>query len=319
MRRLLVSFTLAIGIILPGKFVLALAPRQVYLYQLSGLKLYVWVGQGLTLNFLPAHLVVKFASLGHPGQFTLSSDGSLCPLPTEEAKNTCANTGADVLFTRVIGPKPLEFPGLQASADGSTQLSLIVQTSDGEKKAVPVELVPGKGQPEYGEIDILPDSQRPAPLLAPASTSRPTPLPIQLPPRTIQQPVLPSTSTPRTVLAPSILTQKAEQPHPQLQAVLPSNSDLSRTRSSANQERSLANSIAPSRLSSSINDANAAAFGLLVANQKRQIKPGTSVWDAVLRAITRLRHGSSREEAAQQAKLKMSVLNQLIAWGQNRP
>ncbi len=313
MRRLIVSLTVAIGSILRGKFALALAPRQVYLYQLSGLKLFVWPGQGLTLNFLPAHLLVIFASFGHPGHFTLSSDGSLCPLSAGEGKGICPNPNmsANVLLTRLIDP-PLVFPGLQASADGSTQLSLEVQTPDGEKKAVPLELVPGKGQPEYAEIDVLPDSQRP------------TALAIPLPQQTIQQPIVPSTSTPndlssRTVLVPPSAPQKVEQYHSQPQAALPSNPNINGVGTNVNQERSPSKDIAIDQVSSSISDANAAAFGLSVANRKGQIKPGTSVWDAAQRAIAWLRRGSSREEAARQAGLDTSILNQLIAWGKNRP
>lgn len=310
MRHLIVSFTLAIGLILPGKSILALTPRQVYLTQLSRLKLYVWPGQGLTLNFLPAHLIVRFVSLGHPGQFTLSSDGSLCPLPTEEAKKTCSNTGANVLFTRLIGPHPLEFPGLQASADGSTQLSLIVQSPNGEKQAVPVELVPGKGQPEYGEIDVLPDSQKPTPLLAP-STAKPAPEPIPLPPRVIQQST--RTGTPRALVPPTS-PKKVQQAHPQLPSQLSANPAPSQSGSRANPDQ-----IAIEKVSNSINDANAAAFGLSEAKREGQINPGTTVWNAVQTAITWLRRGYSREAAAQRAGLQMPILNQLIAWGQNRP
>jgi len=315
MRYLLVSLTLATVTTLPGEFAFALAPRQVSLDQLSGLKVYVWPGQGLTLNFLPAHLVVKFVSLGHPGRFTISSDGSLCPLSTGETERTCPNTGANVLFTRVIGPAPLEFPGLQANADGSTQLSLEVQTPDGEKKVVPIELFPGKGQPKYGEIDVIADSPTPAP----ASTSKPSPFPALLPPRAIRQFVVPLTSTPnhltsKTVLVPPTVPPKVKPPQLQPQTALLSNSASSLTVSSANQEQ-----IAANQLASLIDDANAAAFGLVIANQKGQIKPYTTVWNQAENAITWLRRGQSQEDAAQKAGLNLSVLHQLIVWGQNRP
>ena len=66
-------------------------------------------------------------------------------------------------------------------------------------------------------------------------------------------------------------------------------------------------------------DANAAAFGLSVANRLKQIKPGTSTWRQANSAIRLLRMGKSRERAAADAGLSVSVLNQLITWGQNRP
>lgn len=66
-------------------------------------------------------------------------------------------------------------------------------------------------------------------------------------------------------------------------------------------------------------DANAAAFGLSVANRLKQIKPGTLTWRQANSAIRLLRMGKSRERAATDAGLSVSVLNQLIAWGQTRP
>ncbi len=66
-------------------------------------------------------------------------------------------------------------------------------------------------------------------------------------------------------------------------------------------------------------DANAAAFGLGVANRLKQIKPGTLTWRQANSAIRLLRMGKSRERAAADAGLSVSVLNQLITWGQSRP
>lgn len=68
-----------------------------------------------------------------------------------------------------------------------------------------------------------------------------------------------------------------------------------------------------------IDDANAIAFGLLIANQKGHIKPRTTIWNNIQNVIIRLRRGESREDAARNAGIKMSVFNQLIAWGQKRP
>jgi hypothetical protein len=68
-----------------------------------------------------------------------------------------------------------------------------------------------------------------------------------------------------------------------------------------------------------IDDANAAAFGLAVARHKGQINPNTLTWKKAQGAIRQLRLGESREAAARQAGIAMSVLSQLIEWGQNRP
>lgn len=72
-------------------------------------------------------------------------------------------------------------------------------------------------------------------------------------------------------------------------------------------------------LKQAIDDANAAAFGLVVANQKGQIEPHTTMWRKAQSAILWLRRGNNRESAARSANMPVSVLSQLIEWGQNRP
>lgn len=56
-------------------------------------------------------------------------------------------------------------------------------------------------------------------------------------------------------------------------------------------------------------------MGLVVAKQKGQIHPHTSLWAKVQDAIYLLRRGSSRDQAARRSGVPMSVLNQLIQWG----
>lgn len=72
-------------------------------------------------------------------------------------------------------------------------------------------------------------------------------------------------------------------------------------------------------LEQAIEDANAAAFGLVVAKREGQITPHTPTWRKAQDAIFLLRHGKTRQEAARRAGIPISVLMQLIAWGQNRP
>ena len=74
-----------------------------------------------------------------------------------------------------------------------------------------------------------------------------------------------------------------------------------------------------SSLEQAINDANAAAFGLVVAKREGQISPHTTTWRKAQSAIFLLRHGKSRQEAARRAGIPISMLVQLIGWGQNRP
>lgn len=67
------------------------------------------------------------------------------------------------------------------------------------------------------------------------------------------------------------------------------------------------------------NDANAAAFGLVVARKKGQITPNSTTWKKVQGAIRQLRLGKSREEATRRSGIEETILDQLIEWGQNRP
>jgi hypothetical protein len=68
-----------------------------------------------------------------------------------------------------------------------------------------------------------------------------------------------------------------------------------------------------------IDDANAAAFGLIVAKHRGQINPNTLTWKKAQGAIRQMRLGKSRETAASLANIPVNVLTQLIEWGQNRP
>jgi len=72
-------------------------------------------------------------------------------------------------------------------------------------------------------------------------------------------------------------------------------------------------------LEQAISDANAAAFGLVVAKREGQINPYTTTWRKAQSAIFLLRHGKTRQEAARRAGIPISMLVQLIGWGQNRP
>ncbi len=76
---------------------------------------------------------------------------------------------------------------------------------------------------------------------------------------------------------------------------------------------------ASNNLQQAIDDANATAFGLVVARQKGQITPNTTTWKRVQGAIRQLRLGKNREEAARRAGVDLAVLSQLIKWGQTRP
>ncbi len=70
----------------------------------------------------------------------------------------------------------------------------------------------------------------------------------------------------------------------------------------------------------SISDANAVVRGLVVAKHKGQIQPYTTIWRKTQDAVILLRRGKTREQAASEANIPLSLLTQLIEWGQqNQP
>jgi|GEM_PF-1341467 len=325
----------------------ALLSRTVYIEQVSrGLEVKVWGGYGLALNFTPTHGIIKHAWLGHPGYFTLSSNGRLCPQSVaNQEQDACQNTGATSLYLQTIYP-PVNLPGMAPSPDGGTQLTVDLEESDGEMQEYQVQLEPGKGKPEYTAIVVEPNSAKPAPLFVHQQ-------PVTLPPpvttfkqqpgmvasqvvtskqietkvtnpaisRTSDQPVAktvrrdPSTTV-KTQTA--VITSPLKSTYPQPTQTLQKPDAVSATRI-AKDQNSANTAIRLSQINPSIKDANAVAFGLRVANQKGEIRPNTKTWSSVQDAIRLLRRGYSREKAADIARLKYSVLLQLIQWGQNRP
>jgi hypothetical protein len=65
--------------------------------------------------------------------------------------------------------------------------------------------------------------------------------------------------------------------------------------------------------------ANDIVYGLTIAQEKGEITYGNRQYREVQTAIQLLRRGKSLEEAANQAKVPVSRLEQLIAWGKIRP
>lgn len=94
----------------------------------------------------------------------------------------------------------------------------------------------------------------------------------------------------------------------------PSVIKLRRTEIATNNSSSTKHSV-----QQAINDANAVAFGLTVARSRCEIKPRTTMWLKAQSAISLLRRGHTREEAARRSGVPLETLAQLIKWGQQRP
>jgi hypothetical protein len=136
-----------------------------------------------------------------------------------------------------------------------------------------------------------------------------------------EQPTDSVTSAPRSVPRKQTAIASRSQQPPTIASPLKKNvasSVLPSRPERASTEKSRALAQAPKQLQA-IDDANAAAFGLTVARHKGQINPNTLTWKKAQGAIRQLRLGESRESAARLSGIDMSVLSQLIEWGQNRP
>lgn len=131
----------------------------------------------------------------------------------------------------------------------------------------------------------------------------------------------PSTTSPDTVATtPDTATPPSRSSTPPASTTTPSNLPATATlKKHTSIAASSSSTEATKYPQQAINAANAVAFGLVVAKHEGQIKPYTSTWRKSQDAISLLRRGKTRQEAAQRAGIPLPLLTQLIEWGQKRP
>ncbi|MBE9038235.1 hypothetical protein [aff. Roholtiella sp. LEGE 12411] len=231
---------------------LAMPARVIYSQDIDsmGIELKVSKGYGLTLDFMATGETIKQVWIGDPSRFAFTSNGNLCSKGDDQ---NCEGGKATVLFIRQI--KPIAFPNMTSSGDGSTQITILTN-----QKQYQFKLIATGGQPSYTSLVIKPESEKPQPL-----------------PRNIP-------------LSPAL------NGTPQLTTV-------SRTAK-------------PVGTSLQRNDANALAYGLLIAKHKGQIRQSSPKWNQIQTAIALLRQGKSRADSARISGTTISVIEQLIKWGQ---
>ncbi|NDJ26138.1 hypothetical protein GS682_32105 [Nostoc sp. B(2019)] len=231
---------------------LAMPARVIYSQDidLMGIELKVSKGYGLTLDFMATGETIKQVWIGDPSRFTFTSNGNLCSKGDDQ---NCEGGKATVLFIRQI--KPIAFPNMTSSGDGSTQITILTN-----QKQYQFKLVATGGQPSYTSLVIKPESEKPQPRL-----------------RNIPLSPVPNDT-------------------PQLTTV-------SRTAK-------------PVGTSLQRNDANALAYGLLIAKHQGQIRQSSPKWNQIQTAIALLRQGKSRADSARISGTTISVIEQLIQWGQ---
>ena len=125
----------------------------------STVKLEVSPGHGLNINFIPTGEIIRKAWIDDPSQIALSFDGDLCQWSGNQEQQ-CTNTGASVIHLRQI--KPIKFPNLPRSANGSTLLTVITNGAQGPKLYYfQIEPASASSKPQYTALNIKPDSEDP--------------------------------------------------------------------------------------------------------------------------------------------------------------
>ena len=266
--------------VLAGSGAIIVYQREAQGINSAGIELKVWRGYGLTINFIPTGETIKQVWIGDPTRISFTSNGSLCQKTDNSSSNdstsNCGQANATVIFLRQI--KPISFPNMTNSSDGSTQITVITSGSDGQKQ-YQFKLIPATGQPLYTSLVIKPDVLRPLPI-------------IRTKPQIV--PTVRENKTPVTTTVP---------PPERVAAVTPVKTTNSTISPGTPQVR---------------NDANALAYGLAVANRHGQVKVGSRTWNKAQDAIKLLRLGKSREEAISRSGISAQVFNQLIQWGQSQ-
>lgn len=326
-NRILIASSLAVLLLsgLAGATTLQVSNQQAQ-GQNKPLSVKVWPGYGLNLSFIETGETIIKAWLDDPSRIAMDLDG--------------VNAVASVVHLRRIESDP-GVP-LMSSQDGATLLTVITQ-SDRGRKLYQIRIVPAEGAPDYFAVNVgaapgakpriaVPSAALPEQAIASDASSPPPP-----PQVSFQQVAAIPTLDPATLPVPGStklfaqIAPATELPPPptNLPKPLSSISSDSLTKNRKDTPRYKAISPVAAKLpkpaskvahrNQSIEDANAAVYGLMVAAKKGQIKRGSLTWYRVQSAITWLRRGRSRETAARLARVNLSVLEQTITLGQNRP
>lgn len=261
----------------------AISTRTVYAQDIEsvGISLKVWKGYGLTINFLATGETIKQVWLGDPTRYSFTSNGNLCA----KSNSDCQGSPATVIFLRQI--KPIAFPNMTSSNDGSTQITIIT-----DQRQYQFQLVAASGQPQYTSLVVKPQSEKPKPL-AVSSNTRKTVV-------TTTSPPTEETAKVRRTVAPN-------------NAPSPSNTSTS----TASHSPILTVNRTAKRVGTTLqrDDANALVYGLALARQQGQIKPNSATWKKVQDAIRLLRQGKDRETAIARSGISAELFNQLIQAG----
>jgi hypothetical protein len=266
----------------------------------------VWSGSGLTLDFTSlTGEFVKSIWLDDPSKLVLDYAGELCSLP-------CRGGVKIIHLKRVTG---LHFPNLPSTA--KTTLTVVTVSSSGDK-VYKFILGYGSGTPQYFTVNVTPRQQ----ISRPAVNQRlppHSPLEVSPVPKNSSNALQSFINLGQSVENNSSLRERKEEEN----VASAANSEIKTTSVVTNdasvesekpQLTSVTNTV-EEEAPNSRQIANYIVRGLIVAAQKKQINYGTRTYRQVQSAVRALRRGNNLTQAVQISQVKLSVLEQLIAWG----
>jgi hypothetical protein len=151
------SGTLALAIALtPISTIAAPVVRTIFQSMASGTQaklqtINVWNGHGVAISFYEIGETIKKVWLDDPSQILLDTDGCL-----EGLDQNCSSPGAGLIHLRRI--KRVNIPGIPQTS--TTLLTVITQSSSGERKAYSFRLATSNGTPKYSQVAIKADVAR---------------------------------------------------------------------------------------------------------------------------------------------------------------
>ncbi|WP_375515858.1 hypothetical protein [uncultured Nostoc sp.] len=157
MKNFLISIPLALAVAcVPLSTIAAPVVRTIFQSMASGTQaklqtINVWNGHGVAISFYEIGETIKKVWLDDPSQILLDTDGCL-----EGLGKNCSNPGAGLIHLRRI--KRVNIPGIPQTS--TTLLTVVTQSSSGERKTYSFRLATSNGTPRYSQVTILLDVAR---------------------------------------------------------------------------------------------------------------------------------------------------------------
>ncbi|BAY73319.1 hypothetical protein NIES23_61470 (plasmid) [Trichormus variabilis NIES-23] len=168
MKKFLIGITSAIAVaVVPLSTIAAPVVRTIRQSQASGTTatlqtINIWNGHGVAISFYETGETIKKVWLDDPSQILVDTDGCL-----EGLDQNCTNPGAGLIHLRRI--KRVNIPSLPQTS--TTLLTVITQSSSGERKAYSFRLATSNGTPKYSQVviknDVAQAQTSPTPQLSP--------------------------------------------------------------------------------------------------------------------------------------------------------